>query len=279
MIVFLDPLTSHTGKEGYREIAKKIWHWKEAIVANDAVPRTPPPIVVSLEEGRNRRVTEVLEMGASGGTTGSKKETWVCNVWRVPQQRDGAACGVYLLATGIALTRGWSLQDTTSAELNWVQRARAWFLKVALANTARAPIGPCARCGGVAMNAVIRAGARMCITCTGSSETKPLEVEDEECRPRPALPRSRPKVREHVVVEGWSPLRDPRDERGEPRPRVKTDEGSSAGQLGGVKGGVGSMHKGSGGDAGERYLQGKGWAIKARVSKSAKGANSSGDGE
>ena len=45
------------------------------------------------------------------------------------------------------------------------------------------------------------------------------------------------------------------------------------------QGGVGSMHKGSGGDAGERYLQGKGWAIKARVSKSAKGANSSGDGE
>jgi hypothetical protein len=98
-------------------------------------------------------------------------------------------------------------------------------------------MGPCARCGGVEMNAVIRAGARMCITCTGSSEAKPLEVEDEECRPRPALPRSRPKVREHVVVEGWSPPRDPHDERGEPRPRVKAEKWSSAGQLGGVKGG------------------------------------------
>ena len=51
VIVILDPLTSHTGKEGHREIVKKIWHWREAIVAKDDVPRTPPPMVDSLEEG------------------------------------------------------------------------------------------------------------------------------------------------------------------------------------------------------------------------------------
>ncbi len=36
-------------------------------MTNDLAPRLPPPLVVSLEEGRRRRVENVLEMGGSGG--------------------------------------------------------------------------------------------------------------------------------------------------------------------------------------------------------------------
>ena len=33
-VIILDPLTAHTGKEGHKEICKKIWHWREAVLAN-----------------------------------------------------------------------------------------------------------------------------------------------------------------------------------------------------------------------------------------------------
>ena len=84
MVIILDPLTSHTGRAGHQEIVKKVWLWREEVFASDATPRPPPPIVASLEEGRKRRVTSVLEMGESGVPMGSKKETWVSHVWRVP---------------------------------------------------------------------------------------------------------------------------------------------------------------------------------------------------
>jgi hypothetical protein len=76
---------------------------------------------VSLE-GRRRRVADILEMGGSENVSETKKETWVTNIWKVPQQRDGSAYGIYMVATDIALTRGWSLQDSTSAEQIWVRK-------------------------------------------------------------------------------------------------------------------------------------------------------------
>ncbi len=109
MGIILDPLVSHTGHKGHKEILRKIWLCRETVVTNDITPQLPPPIVTSLEEGRRRRVADILEMGGSGSMSGTKKKAWVTNIWKVPQQRDGSACGVYLLETAITLTRGWSL--------------------------------------------------------------------------------------------------------------------------------------------------------------------------
>jgi hypothetical protein len=176
--IILDPLVSHVGHKGHKEIFRKIWLWREAVVGNDIAPRPSPPTVTSLEEGRRRRVADILEMGGSGSVSETQKKAWVTNIWKVPQQRDGSACGIYLLATVIALTRGWSLQDSTSAEQSWVRNARAWFLKVTLANTARALLGPCARCGGIELNTVVRAGARMCLVCSYSVEIIDMEEEN-----------------------------------------------------------------------------------------------------
>ena len=108
--IILDPLISHTGHKGHKEIFRKIWLWWETVLENDIAPRPPPPIVTSLEEGRRRRVADILEMGGSGSVLETQKKAWVTNIWKVPQQRDGSACGVYLLATAIALTRGWSIR-------------------------------------------------------------------------------------------------------------------------------------------------------------------------
>ena len=47
--IILDPLVSHTGHKGHKEIFRKIWLWWEAVVANDTAPQLPPPIVLSLE--------------------------------------------------------------------------------------------------------------------------------------------------------------------------------------------------------------------------------------
>ena len=96
--IILDPLVSHTGQKGHKEIFRKIWLWKEAVVANDISPQLPPPIVCSLEEGRRRRVMDILEMGGSGNMSEAQKKAWVTNIWTVPQQRDGSACGVHVLA-------------------------------------------------------------------------------------------------------------------------------------------------------------------------------------
>jgi len=164
--IILDPLTSHTGRAGHLMIVKRLWYWREAAVVNGALPRPPPPLVASLEGNRRSKVVDVLEMGGWGSSTGSQQEAWLSNVWEVPQQPDGSACGIYLLATAAALTRRWSVQDVTDSERHWVRKARAWFLKVALANTARPPLGPCARCGGVDLYRATRAGARMCLACT-----------------------------------------------------------------------------------------------------------------
>jgi hypothetical protein len=153
--IILDPLVSHTGHKGHKEIFGKIWLWREAVVVNDIAPR---PIVTSLEEGRRRRAADILEMGGSGSVLETQKKDWVTIIWKVPQQRDGSACGIYLLATVIALTRGWSLQDSTNPEQSWVRKARAWFLKVTLANTA---------------------GARMCLVCSYSAEVIDMEEEDQ----------------------------------------------------------------------------------------------------
>ena len=49
--IILDPLISHTGHKGHKEIFRKIWLWREAVLANDIAPRPPPTIVTSLEEG------------------------------------------------------------------------------------------------------------------------------------------------------------------------------------------------------------------------------------
>jgi hypothetical protein len=107
--IILDPLVSHTGQKGHKEIFRKIWFWKEAVVSNDISPQLPPPIVCSIEEGRRRRVMDILEMGGSGNMSEAQKKAWVTNIWTVPQQRDGSACGVHVLTMAIALTRGWSL--------------------------------------------------------------------------------------------------------------------------------------------------------------------------
>ena len=100
--IILDPLVSHAGHKGHKEIFRKIWLWREAVVSNDIAPQPPPPIVISLEEGRRRRVMDFLEMGGSGSVSETQKKAWVTNIWTVPQQRDGSACGVYLLATAAA---------------------------------------------------------------------------------------------------------------------------------------------------------------------------------
>ncbi len=60
-----------------------------------------------------------------------------------------------------------------------MRKARAWFLKVTLANTARAPLGPCARCGGIELDTVVRAGVRMCMVCSYSAEVIDMEEEDQ----------------------------------------------------------------------------------------------------
>ncbi len=39
---------------------------------------------VSLEEGRIRRVADILEMGGSENVSETIKETWVTNIWKVP---------------------------------------------------------------------------------------------------------------------------------------------------------------------------------------------------
>ena len=170
-------------------------------MANDLAPCPPPPLVTPLEEGRRRRVADVLEMGGSGSLVGTRKEAWVSNIWRVPQQRDGSVCGIYLLVTVITLTRVWSLQDSMSAEQSWVRKARAWFLKVTLANAARAPLGPCTRCGRVELKTVVRAGARMCLACTCSTEAIDMDEEDQS-PPRPRLLRREPSTRELLTSEG-----------------------------------------------------------------------------
>jgi hypothetical protein len=202
--IILDPLVSHTGHKGHKEIFRKIWLWREAVVTNDIEPRPPPSLLVSLEEGRRRRVTDILEMGGSGSVSGTKEESWVTNIWKVPQHRDGSVCGIYMLTMDITLTRDWSLQDSTSVEQSWVRKARAWFLRVTLANTVRAPLGPRARCGGVELNTVVRAGARMYLTCTCSTEVIDIDEEDQS-PPRPRLPRREPSTRELLTNEGSSP--------------------------------------------------------------------------
>jgi hypothetical protein len=202
--IILDPLVSHTGRKGHEEILGKIWLWREAVLTNDTAPRSSPPLTISLEEGRRRRVADILEMGGSWGGLATTKAAWVTNIWKVPQQRDGSACGVYVLATAIALTRGWSLQDSTSAEQSWVRKARAWLLQVTLANTARAPLGPCARCEGVELNTVVRAGARMCLFCTHSTAGNDT-IEVDHSPPRPRLPRRAPSTRELLASEGAIP--------------------------------------------------------------------------
>jgi hypothetical protein len=167
------------------------------------VRQRPPPLTVSLE-GRRHRVADILEMGVSGSVSETKKVDWVTNIWKVSQQRDGSACGIYMLATVITLTRDWSLQDSTSAEQNWGRKARAWFLKVTLANTSRTPLGPCSRCGGVELNAVVRDGARMCLFCTYSTEVIDMDEEDQS-PPHPRLPRREPSTRGLLSSEGASP--------------------------------------------------------------------------
>ncbi len=160
-----------------------------------SVPQRCPSkvFVTSLEEGRKRRVANILEMGGSGSVLETQKKSWVTTTWKVPQQRDGSACGIYLLAMDIAITRGWSVQDSTSADQSWVRKARAWFLKVSLANTARAPLGPCARCGGVELNAVVRAGARMCRTCAYPAEASNMEQGNQNS-PHRRSPRREPTI-------------------------------------------------------------------------------------
>jgi hypothetical protein len=146
VIIILDPLKSHTGAQAHRQIVDKMWHWREAVITNSSSPRDPPPIVPALEEQRRVRVEGALEQGVSGSPMGPSKKSWVGIVWRVHQQRDGVSCGIYLLTTAIVLTRGWSLRDTISSEKSWLSKVRAWFLKVSLSNTFRAPLGPCTRC-------------------------------------------------------------------------------------------------------------------------------------
>ena len=125
MLIILDPLKSHTGVEAHRQIVDKMWHWREAVIANSSSPRDPPPIVSVLEEQRRIRVEGSLEQGMSGSPMGPSKKSWVGNAWRVHQQRDGVSCGICLLTTAIALTRGWSLRDTSSSEKSWMSKARA----------------------------------------------------------------------------------------------------------------------------------------------------------
>jgi hypothetical protein len=48
-----------------------------------------------------------------------------------------------------------------------------------LTNTTRAPLGPCARCGGIELNTVVRAGARMCLVCSYSAEVIDMEEENQ----------------------------------------------------------------------------------------------------
>jgi hypothetical protein len=106
-----------------------------------------------------------------------------------------------MLATAVALTRGWSVQDTTDSERQWVRKARAWLLKVALANTAGPLLGPCARCGGVDLYRVTRAGARMCLACTRSSEV--IAVDTDDLHPSQArLPRREPNIRDRIQNAG-----------------------------------------------------------------------------
>ncbi len=71
--IILDPLVSHTDHKGHKEIFRKIWLWREAVVVNDIAPRLSPPLVVSLEVGRRRRVADILEMGGSGSVSETKK--------------------------------------------------------------------------------------------------------------------------------------------------------------------------------------------------------------
>ncbi len=52
VIIILDPLLSHTGVQAHRQIVDKMWHRREAVIANSSSPRDPPPIVPALEEQR-----------------------------------------------------------------------------------------------------------------------------------------------------------------------------------------------------------------------------------
>jgi hypothetical protein len=45
-------------------------------VTNDIAPQLPPPIVISLEERRRRRVMDFLEMGGSDSVLETQKKTW-----------------------------------------------------------------------------------------------------------------------------------------------------------------------------------------------------------
>ena len=36
--IILDPLVSHTGENGHKEIFRKIWFWRETVVVNDSAP-------------------------------------------------------------------------------------------------------------------------------------------------------------------------------------------------------------------------------------------------
>jgi hypothetical protein len=165
-------------------------------------------------------------MGGSGSVSETQKKAWVTNIWTVPQQRDGSASGVYLLTTVIDLTRDWSLQDSTSSEQSWVRKARAWFLKVTLANKARAPLGPCVRCGGIELNTVVRAGTRMYMVCSYSAELIDMEEEDQGPS-RPQQPRRKTSTRDLLTSVETSPDQDPGDCVGfQPRGlcRISTEE-------------------------------------------------------
>ena len=105
------------------------------------------------------------------------------------------SCGIYLFTTVIALTRGWSLRDTSSSEKSWMSKVRTWFLKVVLSNTFRAPLGPCARCEGVDLHATICTGSRVCKVCS-STGTEEVDFTTES----QPLPRSlKPRVLTHIL--------------------------------------------------------------------------------
>ena len=112
------------------------------------------------------------------------------------------------LFTGNGHSPHKGLVDSTSAEQSWVRKARAWFLKVTLANTVRAPLGPCARCGGIELNTVVRAGSRMCLVCSYSAEVVDME-EENQCPPRRRLPRREPSTRDLLTSEETSHDQDP----------------------------------------------------------------------
>ena len=91
-----------------------------------------------------------------------------------------------------------------------MRKARAWFLKVTLANTARAPLGPCTRCGEIELNTVVRAGARMCTVYSYSAELIDMEEEDQVPL-RPRRPRRKANTRDLLTSVETSPDQSPGD--------------------------------------------------------------------